>query len=119
MAALNTDDIAVAARSDGCVELHLPAGGPRRRIVLTAEAAQRVGTVLANAGFDALGYDPGFLRASAVRLRPYDANGDAMLELTFEEFGGPAVFRLGPTVLIALAQAAQAALEFSTPAGEP
>lgn len=118
MAVLQAEQVAVAMRSDGCVVMALPVGDRKRQIVFSAEAAQRVGSVLANAGFDALGHDPGFARVSMVRLRPYDQTGDAMLELTLDDFGGPVAVTLGPEVLLALAQAAQAALEFGHPAGK-
>ena len=118
MKVIKTADCRVMRRGQKQVGLTLPVGERNRQVVFDAEAAQRIGTLLANAGFDQLHTNPGYVRASAVRLRPYDASGDALIELTFDKFGGPAVFVLGADVLTALAQSAQAALEFGAPAGE-
>lgn len=118
MAVLTTDDLEVIARGDGRVLLRAPIGGRRRDLIMEAEAAQRVGTVLANAGFDALGRDPGFPQVARVRLKPYDDSGCALLEFTLERGHGPLLLRISAEQITALAQIAQAALEFSKPAGE-
>ena len=117
MAIIETEDLEIALRADGKIVLRVPIGGRRRDLIMTAEAAQRGGTVLANAGFDALQRDPGFSRITQVRLKPFDQHGQALIELTVAGLGGPAVFRIDGAVLNALAQAAQAALELGRRAG--
>lgn len=116
MAIIGFDDLRVCIREDGRVVLRVPHGGRSRDLIFEPSAAQHGGTLLANAGFDALKINPGFPRASAVFLKPFDEQGEAMLQFELRE-GGPLAIQISATVLNALAQAAQAALEFSTDIG--
>lgn len=119
MAILKVDDAQVGRREDNRVVLRLPVDGTTRNIVFEPEAALRVGTTMANAGVDGIGTGTAdeLPLVSKIRLLPYQGNGAALLEVTMDNFGGPALMRIDHNWLRALATAANAALEMAEPGG--
>lgn len=110
MAILSTQDMAVGRRDDGRIVLRIDEAGESRVIVMEADAAQVVGTALANAGLDAGGVDGRFQRISGVRVLAHRESDDLAIEMIFEHVGGPVVARIDPDVLMQMWRAAGDAL---------
>ncbi|CDO35025.1 hypothetical protein SPHV1_2180037 [Novosphingobium sp. KN65.2] len=117
MGFVSADDCMVARRDDGNVVLRIPAGGRDRMIVLGAEDAIRVGTALVNVGADLLDDFDRIPKVSNVLLMPFDKSGNAMLRIATEGSGGEILLSINAHWLLALAQSAEAALEFSKDGG--
>ncbi|AKM09855.1 hypothetical protein [Croceicoccus naphthovorans] len=117
MAIINKDEARIAIREDGRIVFEVPLDGRRRKIVFEPDAALQFGTVLANAGFDAMPKDPGLPTVTDLHLKPFDDSGMAALRLTLKDFGGPAAFLIDAHHLLALSEAARGALELAQPGG--
>jgi hypothetical protein len=98
--------------------------GDRVRIQLAGKThfidpvgAMYVGKAIANAGADIVPTTEGLHRVENIMLRPIGADGEALLAITLEGFGGPVSVVVSHHWLTALASAAEAALEFADTAG--
>ena len=100
------DTLRVAKRSDGRVVLRVTDTDGDRDVVMEAEAAQRVGTVIANAGIDAGGFDGKFMRIQSMHFLARRNADDIAVEIIFDSFGGPVVARIDTDVLMQLWQGA-------------
>lgn len=117
MGVVSADDCRVGRRDDGKVVLRIPAGGRGRTSVLGAEDAIRVGTALVNAGADLLDDFDRIPKVSNVLLMPFDKSGNAMLRIATEGSGGEILLSFDAHWLLALAESADAALQFSKDGG--
>ncbi|MFC0684655.1 hypothetical protein [Novosphingobium clariflavum] len=115
MAILKEGDMAVARRADGRVLLRITGGERKRDIIMEPDAAQTVGTKIANAGLDQTEMIGRYPRIIGTRVIANRKEPDLVLELQLEAFGGPVVARIEPDLLLQLVGAAGEALGLLKP----
>jgi hypothetical protein len=117
LAIIKRGDASVSTRADNRVALRTSIDGRNRDIIFEADAAQEIGTTLANAGFDCLNSNMGFPVVEGGRLRPFDKGATALIEFSVPKTGGALVLAFDAKQLIALSTIAAAALELGDTSG--